>query len=280
MMKKMKSKTTINKKDVNQSFVPSLNNIISNNINLYSKKDIVLDKKKVKYYFSKSVQEKIVEYQNVVDVNEKEILYEKHVHPAFTNLVNSLVAVYNFKSSNEEIEHLKHDCVVFLFENIHKWNPDKGTKAFSYFNVVAKNWLTIQSRRLLKHAKRSAFIEDDDGLTAQEKEELFDINIEDESFFEEDYEKIHFEFNNDIINFIFDSLKEERDKKCCLAIKKLHESLDDLEYHNKRAMFVYLREISGLSSTELSMSLSNIRKIYRKNVGLNKKFDLQTILEQ
>ena len=127
-----------------------------------------VSKSKKNYYFGNDVQDKIIEYQNETSNLKRERCYEKHIHPAFTNLVNSLVAVYNFKSSNEEIEHLKSDCVVFLFENLHKWNPEKGTKAFSYFNVVAKNWLTIQSRRLLKHAKRSAYIDDDEGLTQQE----------------------------------------------------------------------------------------------------------------
>lgn len=228
--------------------------------------------KKKNYYFGKDVQDKIISYQKEVCLKKKEKCYEQHIHPAFTNLVNSLVAVYNFKASNEEIDHLKHDAVVFLFENIHKWNPEKGTKAFSYFNVVAKNWLTIQSRRLLKHTKRSAFIDDEEGLTLDEKEELFERDYE-EQFHDDNNEKEKVKMMLELMSFIKSSLKDERDIKCCLAMEKLYDTLDDLEFYNKRAMFVYLREISGLNSTELSLSLSNIRKIYRKNVGENKKFD-------
>jgi hypothetical protein len=239
------------------------------------------DKKKNKktknYYFGNDVQEKIVEYQNETSNFKKERCYERHIHPAFTNLVNSLVAVYNFKSSNEEIEHLKSDCIVFLFENLHKWNPEKGTKAFSYFNVVAKNWLTIQSRRLLKHAKRSAYIDDEDGLTQQEKSEIFDRTYEDTSDEEEMY-RLRFEKLFELMSFIEDHLKDDKDIRCCMAIKKLYSSIDDIEFFNKRAIFVYLREISGLNSTELSMSLSSIRKIYRKNVGENKKFDFTELM--
>jgi hypothetical protein len=231
------------------------------------------DKKKTKnYYFGEAVQNKIIEFQNEKSNIRKELIYTNHIHPAFTNLVNSLVAVYNFKSSNEEIEHLKSDCVVFLFENIYKWNPEKGTKAFSYYNVVAKNWLTIQSRRLLKHAKRSAYIDDEEGLTQQEKSEIFDQSYEainDQA----ETEKIRFDMLLEMIDFIEEHLKDENDIKCCFAIRKLYTSIADIEFFNKRAVFVYLREISGLNSAELSMSLSSIRKIYRKNVGENKKFD-------
>ena len=79
----------------------------------------------------------------------------------------------------------------------------------------------------------------------------------------------------EIVDYIEGEIKEDRDKKCCIAIRKIYNSIEDLEFFNKRAVFVYLREISGLNSTELSASLSNIRKIYRKVVGEKKKFSLE-----
>ena len=229
-------------------------------------------KKGKSYYFDMNVQNKIIEYQNSDCRNEKNILYEKHIFPAFDDLVQSLVSVYGFKSTNEDINHLKSDCVTFLFETLHKWSPDKGTKAFSYFNVVAKNWLTIQSRRLLKNQRRSAYIDDPDGLSSSEKSELFDREYIDSDKMmqqkEETFGKII-----EMINYVEDQLKDPQDIKCCVAIKQVFNSIEELEFFNKRAVFVYLREISGLNSSELSSSLSNIRKIYRKVVGPNNMFD-------
>ncbi len=77
----------------------------------------------------------------------------------------------------------------------------------------------------------------------------------------------------EMINYVEDQLKDEQDIKCCVAIKQVFNSIDELEFFNKRAVFVYLREISGLNSSELSSSLSNIRKIYRKVVGPDNMFD-------
>ena len=230
-------------------------------------------KKSKSYYFDLNVQNKIIEYQNSKCDKEKNTLYEHHIFPAFEDLVQSLVSVYGFKSTNEDINHLKSDCVTFLFETIYKWSPDKGTKAFSYFNVVAKNWLTIQSRRLLKIQRRSAYIDDPDSLNSKEKSELFDREYIDSdkmmSQKEETFNKIL-----EMINYVEDQLKDENDIKCCFAIKKVFNSIEELEFFNKRAVFVYLREISGLNSSELSSSLSNIRKIYRKVVGPDNMFDL------
>ena len=230
-------------------------------------------KKKKNYYFGMDVQRKIVEYQITDCPAKKEKIYEEFISPAFTELVHSLVSVYGFKASNEDIAHLKSDCVSFLYETIYKWSPDKKSKAFSYFNVVAKNWLTIQSRRLLKNLRRSAYIDDPHALTSSEKSELFDREyVDPEVALRESIER--FDKILEMITYIEGHLKDEKDIKCCYAIKKVFNSIEDLEFFNKRAIFVYLREISGLNSTELSSSLSSIRKIYRKVAGPDKMFDI------
>ena len=225
------------------------------------------------YYFGQEVQDKIVEYQNTDCEIKKAAIYKKHISPAFTELTKSLVSVYKFKSANEDIDHLKSDCVSNLFETIHKWNPGKGKKAFSYFNVVAKNFLTIQSRRLLKNSNRNIYIDDSEKLSNSVKTEIYEKEyVDGDELLRKSHEK--YEKILEIIDYISDKIKDENDIKCCLAIKKLFTEIDSIEFFNKRAIFVYLREISGLNSTELSSSLSSIRKIYRKSVGHDKMFNL------
>ena len=127
---------------------------------------------KNKNYFTKETQKYIILYQNETDSDRRAAIYEEHICPAFVELVHNLVSVYKFKSANEDIVHLKNDCMSFLYETILKWNPNKGTKAFSYFNVVAKNWLTIQTRKLLKISRKSVYFEEQDSFTPDEKSYL------------------------------------------------------------------------------------------------------------
>jgi hypothetical protein len=237
--------------------------------------DVVKTRKKSKKrnYFTLETQEKIIEYQNCEVKKTKDRLYVKHIMPAFTELVNSLVAVYKFKASNEDINHLKNDCTTFLFETLHKWNPEKGTKAFSYYNVVAKNWLTINSRRLMKNAKRNVSIDCVESLSNSDKKTLSNVSIE---LSPEDAERKSNRPNViiDMFKHVEKQLKRERDVKCIKAVIHLFENIDNLDYLNKRAVFVYLREISGLSSSELSSSLSTIRKHASKVVGIDNMFDI------
>jgi hypothetical protein len=55
------------------------------------------------------------------------------------------------------------------------------------------------------------------------------------------------------------------------AIETLFKKINDLDYLNKRAVFVYLRDISGLTPKQLSVSMSNIRKHYKdiKKTNIN-----------
>lgn len=230
-------------------------------------------KKKKSQYFTLETQNMIVRYQNSVCKEEKDVLYCKYIMPAFNELVHNLVSVYKFKSVTEDMNHLKSDCSTFLFEVIHKWNPEKGTKAFSYFNVVAKNWLTINSRKLLKNYIRSVSMEAPEDFTFLEKENLAKIDIQD-SPEELERKKNQIPEINRMFNKIEGYLKDEKALRCISAIKQLFNNIENLDYLNKRAVFVYLREISGLNSTELSSSLSTIRKHYRKMAGPGKEFDI------
>ena len=230
-------------------------------------------KRKRRQYFTAETQKNIVLYQNSSCKEEKDKIYVQHIMPAFNELVQSLVSVYKFRAANEDINHLKSDCSNFLFEVIHKWNPDNGTKAFSYFNVVAKNWLTINSRRLAKNANRCVSLSDSDAMSLSDKKFILETNIEPCPEELERKQSMPTAIDEMLV-YIEALLKDERDIRCIKAVQQIFRNIEDLDYLNKRAVFVYLREISGLNSSELSSSLSSIRKHYRKIAGPGKMFDI------
>ena len=238
-----------------------------------NKKAITKKKKKKNYYFTIETQNKIEEYQKSSRKKIKHDLYKNFIHPAFEELVHNLISVYKFRASNEEMSHLKSDCVTFLYETIPKWKPEKGTKAFSYFNVVAKNWLTIHSRRLLKNAKRNVSLDNLTDFTYDEKRQLADLEYDETTYLMSRKKMLITNIDNIVVE-IKTKLKDNRDLRCIEAVREIFLKADELDYLNKRAVFVYLREISGLNSTELSSSLSTIRKHFKKISGTKEEFDL------
>lgn len=213
-------------------------------------------------YFNKDTQASIVEFQQLEATKEREKLYNEQIHPAFEKLAASLIFVYGFRAGSNQIENIKTDCVSFLYETIHKWDEDRGTKAFSYFNVVAKNWLIINSRQHRKNVIRNVSLSDMSSLSKKDRNSIAYSQII------ESPDKIIINANrkNEIIKvleIIKSRVTKENEKLCISAIITVFDKIEQLDFLNKRAIYVYVREISGLTPKKLSVSMSSIRKHYR-----------------
>jgi len=204
-------------------------------------------------YFSVETQKAIVEYQESDDPIEKERIYIESILPAFDALVENLINVYGFKVMYETKKDLKTECLEFLYTTVGKFDNSKGSKAFSYFNVVAKNWLTIKSKQNVKRIKTYISSDDKDSFTNADLEQFEAYNIV------PSYEDLVEEAERsavllDIVDEIEKRVKTENEKVCIEAIKQIIANLDDLEILNKRAVLLYIREIASVSSKQLRVN--------------------------
>lgn len=220
-------------------------------------------------YFNDETDEAIQKYQKSNNEIEKDFLYTQYISPALNSLVNNLIWVYGFKSPRDSIDSMKSDCVSFLYENLKKWDPLRGTKAFSYYNITAKRWLINQARKYSKDDKSQVSEEETDQLNSQEQfilESLNYIESPDEVVSPDELRHVI----NNILNELDKSLiKNENEKKIIEAIKYLFNNIDSIDIINKRSILVYLREISGLNSNKLSLGLNSLRVKYKKVTGGN-----------
>ena len=53
----------------------------------------------------------------------------------------------------DDVETLKRECLANLYETLPKFNSSLGTKGFSFFNVVAKNFFIHKTREKNKRVK-------------------------------------------------------------------------------------------------------------------------------
>ena len=116
-------------------------------------------------YFTSEHQDAIIEYCSIADAERKDWLYTNVIRHALEALTDNLIFVYGFHKQWDDIAGLKEDCVINLFETLHKFDASKGSRAFSYFNVVAKHWLIIQTRKRNKIKYRSVSLDDDEVRT-------------------------------------------------------------------------------------------------------------------
>ncbi len=224
-------------------------------------------------YFTKDTQASIEEYQQEPDRSKREDIYKKDIAPAFEQLAESLIYVYGFNSPYETVASMKIDCVAFLYETIHKWDPARGTKAFSYFNVVAKNWLIIRCRNAKKNYHRHVSMSEMANLSAADKHKIATYQVVPGP--DEILEKRN--FKNEmmaVIGELENRVKKQNEVLCVEAIKTVFNNIDNLDFLNKRAIYVYIREISGLNSKQLSVAMSKIRKHYKQIIHEQNTSDL------
>ena len=226
-----------------------------------------------RYYFTKDTQAAIKEFCSSSEQSERETIYSTRISPALMKLTENLIYIYGFHKCGESPAYLQQACVVALYECLHKFDHERGTNAFSYFNIVAKNWLIINSRKIRKRTFSSVPIDDHESMSMRDMNQIASYQVVPDpvemSIYQESLQMIR-----PLCCEILDELTHKNDVVCMNAIITVFDNVDQLEFLNKRGIFVYIREISGLNSKQLSSSMTNIRRKYRAKVGKDKKYDI------
>lgn len=224
------------------------------------------------FYFTGDTQIAICEFQQSDDRKVREKLYVEKIMPAYEKLVENLINIHKFSGLHDTYEDLKNDCVNFLFETIHKFNPSMGTNAFSYFNVVAKNWLIIKSKQKAQRCRRDISVDDPKGLSKNEMQIIEDRGtIPAQDFFIENNEN-----TANILKTMYEirsRVKVENELLCINSVITIFESINDIDILNKSAILLYIRELSGLSPKQLTTSMQAVKKHYNK-LKVEHKFEL------
>ena len=214
-------------------------------------------KKKKNNYFTKVHEEAIINYTLTEDNKIRTEIYINFIEPAFNEMVDKIVYTYKF-TNLPNIDSLKEECKIWLTTILDKYDPSKKSKAFSYFSVITKNWFIHKVKKNLKNLKREVSYEDlPAGL---EQSQLSSVNP-----YEEDREK--FEFYSHLHRELssWEGLKlKDNERKVLQAINILFETVDEIEIFNKKAIYLYIREITGLNTKQVVNNLNKIRIKYRQ----------------
>jgi hypothetical protein len=224
-----------------------------------------------KLYFGKEAHDAIIRYQSSKTSKEKHKIYESEIKNSFNKLAENLIFIHGFARDPNSFHILKSDCVSFLYETLEKFDPARGSKAFSYFNVCAKHFLIIQTNKKNKTNNRQVSLDNFAGLSGRDKRSVeshsYIPSPETQMIQKEDRKRMF-----QVLKIIEGRTRNENEKLCIQAVEKLFIDIDKLELLNKRAIFVYLREISGLNPKQLSVAMSNVRKNFRDVVSNNEEF--------
>jgi UDP-glucose 6-dehydrogenase len=207
------------------------------------------------YYFTSDHEEAIIRYAISTCQRERTELYVQYIQPAFNEMVDKIVFTYKF-TNLPNCDSLRDECKIWLMTILDKYDPNKGSKAFSYFSVITKNWFIHKVKRQQKRNKREI---DYDNISKAYEEEF--LSTSDSYITEREEEEFWKSFYAELKSWDATQMKEN-DLKVYQAINILFESKEDIDIFNKKAIYLYLREITGLNTKQIVNSLKKFRKKY------------------
>ncbi|MEK6881350.1 MAG: hypothetical protein AABY22_17135, partial [Nanoarchaeota archaeon] len=143
---------------------------------------------------------------------------------------------------------------------LHKFDFSKGSKAFSYFNIVAKNWLILQVKQTSRRAKHHVLYNDRNST-----DELSKYNLMQDTVEPIEEEVVRNEFFMILVEEIEDwkdKTKNVKEQSVLNAIHQLFTNIDSINIYDKKAVFLYLKEITGMSTKQLCVNVNKIRTRY------------------
>ena len=210
-------------------------------------------------YFTKVHEQAIIDYCKITCHKERSKLYETMIQPAFSEMVDKIIFTYKFNIL-PNIDSLREDCKVWLTTILNKYDPNKGSKAFSYFSVVTKNWFIHKVKTNSKKIKREVSFEN---LVENGGSDILGTTDPSESYVSQ---RVEMEFWNSLLDNIekwdVDNLKKN-EKAVLDAVRILLHNIEDIEIFNKKAVYLYLRELTGLNTKQVVNNLNKLREKYR-----------------
>ena len=214
-------------------------------------------KKTKKQYFTPDTDKAIKEYLASSNQDERDEIFATRIHYPFYKLAENLIHTFKFYYTEvDDLEDLKHEVIVFLLEKLDYFKPEKGTKAFSYFSIVGKNYLILYNNNNYKKKKQKVDVlkaDEDDGVLHQLGRDGRKQEIKDFIDYYTEYVDKH----------MFTMFKKDKDRKVCDAINVLFKRRENLEIFNKKALYIYIREMTDVDTPVITKVTKILKKHYR-----------------
>jgi len=212
-------------------------------------------------YFTQDTEDAILRYLATEDTVERNHIYDTYINYAFHKLAENIIHTFKFYYTEvETIEELKHEVVCVLLEKLKLYKQEKG-KAYSYFGTIVKRYLINYNKNNYKKLKDRATLEEVDVDKTIVGELVSNVNYEIE---EVSFINLYVKHVDDKLFDLFPKPKEARIADAILELFKKRENLDIL---NKKALYIYIREITEAPTPTITKVIKKLKTVYKKLYG-------------
>ena len=208
--------------------------------------------KKEKIYFSKKTEDAIIEYNAEEDEAKRNFIYENKIKFSFEKLVENIFNTFKFTYFDNSPIEIQKETVSHLVTNIHKFQAGKG-KAFSYFSIVAKNYLIFHNNNNYKRFNQHVDISEtpSESSVCLQTEDAHHKDIQTQEFM-----KLIVNYWEANITKIFN---KQKDLNIAYAVIELFRNCERIENFNKKTLYLYIRELSNCKTQQITKVINKMK---------------------
>ena len=223
--------------------------------------------RKNKIYFTEDTQFAIIEYNNSKSSIERNRIYKERIQYPFEKLAENVLNTFKFSYFDVSKEDVMQEVVSVLIQKIHMFKEGKG-KAFSYFSIVAKNYLILNNNSNYKRFKKTSLLS-----------EMPETWNPENDFHEEQMGDEYNEFKDLMLKYWDDNLTKvftkKRDIQIADAVLELFRRSQYIENFNKKHLYLLIREMTDCKTHYITKVVS-VMKEHQKKM-LNEYLDYGTV---
>lgn len=219
-------------------------------------------KKVVREYFTKDTENAILEYNVECEKRIKDRIYRDRIQYSFEKLAEVVYNKWKFTYFDDEPQDVMAEVVAFMVEKMHMYNdPNKG-KAYSYFTIVARNYLILNNNSNYKRYKDTDII--------SKMPESWDV----ENNFRDEVKNNDYKTFNKLMLAFWDKnlevyFQKKRDIQIADSVLELFRRAEYIESFNKKSLYLLVREMTGYPTHYITKV---VNKMKEKQIELYNEF--------
>jgi hypothetical protein len=211
-------------------------------------------KKKSNNYFTKITEIAILAYNKSDSMVKREKVYRRFIYPAFMKLAENLINKMKPGYIDSTFYDLQTDLVTFLTARLDKFNPNAG-KAYSYYTRTSFNYLIAENQKAYAKLKQNTQTLDVD----EQRNIITEIHNDEMRETLREFMNAYIEYCYDNLNYIFNNSVDIHVADSILHIFETRENIEDF---NKKALYIFIRERTGLETSNITRVIKTLKQIY------------------
>jgi hypothetical protein len=210
-------------------------------------------------YFTSETEEAILRYRLAPNQAVANQIYNKEIHYAFYKLAENIIHTFKFYYTEvDNIEDLKYEVISFLLQKLHLYDQSKG-KAYSYFGTIAKRYLIIYNQKNYKKMVSKMQVSEVDN--SEKTHESLVIGTETEDV---NRNSVINQFIKVVDTNLATMFEKESEMKVADAILEVFKKRENIDIFNKKALFIYIKEITDCQSNTITKVIKKLKVAYKE----------------